>query len=65
VVAEFSPLPVPIPLSAYPAQRPSGTARSVFHVGCSVFEDLAYGLDSGRGAHTAKCLAALDWLLPD
>jgi hypothetical protein len=39
--------------------------RAVFRVRCSVFEDLAYGLDSGRGAYTAKCLAALDWLLPD
>jgi len=38
--------------------------RAVFYARCSVFEDLAYGLDTGRDAYVEKSLAAIDWLFP-
>ncbi|TWD81374.1 aminoglycoside phosphotransferase (APT) family kinase protein [Kribbella amoyensis] len=36
--------------------------RATFYARCSVFEDLAYGLETGRDQYTAKCLRSLDWL---
>jgi aminoglycoside phosphotransferase (APT) family kinase protein len=36
--------------------------RALFYARCSVFEDLAYGLDSGRAAYVEKSMAALEWL---
>lgn len=38
--------------------------RAVFYARCSVFEDLAYGIETGRDAYVDKCLAALAWLFP-
>jgi aminoglycoside phosphotransferase (APT) family kinase protein len=38
--------------------------RAVFYARCSVFEDLAYGLGTGRDKYVNKCLAALAWLFP-
>jgi aminoglycoside phosphotransferase (APT) family kinase protein len=38
--------------------------RAVFYARCSVFEDLAYGVETGRDAYVAKSLAALRWLFP-
>jgi aminoglycoside phosphotransferase (APT) family kinase protein len=38
--------------------------RAVFYARCSVFEDLAYGLGTGRVTYVDKCLAAMDWLFP-
>lgn len=37
-------------------------ARAVFYARCSVFEDLAYGLESGRDRYVDKSLAAMQWL---
>jgi aminoglycoside phosphotransferase (APT) family kinase protein len=36
--------------------------RAVFYGRCSVFEDLAYGIQTGRDRYTEKCLTAMDWL---
>ena len=38
--------------------------RAVFYARCSVFEDLAYGLETGRNTYVDKCLAAMEWLFP-
>jgi hypothetical protein len=39
--------------------------RARFDAGCSVFEDLAAGLGTGRDRCVVKSLRALDWLLAD
>ena len=36
--------------------------RARFYARCSVFEDLAYGLQTGRDSYVDKSLAALAWL---
>ena len=38
--------------------------RAVFYARCSVFEDLAYGIETGREKYVDKCLAATEWLFP-
>jgi aminoglycoside phosphotransferase (APT) family kinase protein len=38
--------------------------RAVFYGRCSVFEDLAYGVDTERSAYVDKSVAALSWLFP-
>jgi aminoglycoside phosphotransferase (APT) family kinase protein len=38
--------------------------RAMFYARCSVFEDLAFGLDTGRTRYTDKCLRSLHWLFP-
>jgi hypothetical protein len=38
--------------------------RARFYARCSVFEDLAYGLQTGRDTYVDKSLAALAWLFP-
>jgi aminoglycoside phosphotransferase (APT) family kinase protein len=38
--------------------------RAGFHARCRVFEDLRYGVETGRDRYVAKSLAALDWLFP-
>ncbi|HET6813637.1 MAG TPA: hypothetical protein VFJ69_06475 [Actinomycetota bacterium] len=38
--------------------------RAVFYASCSVFEDLAYGIRTGRDAYVDKSLAAMAWLFP-
>jgi aminoglycoside phosphotransferase (APT) family kinase protein len=40
------------------------TERAAFYARCSVFEDLAYGVETGRHAYVDKCLAAMEWLFP-
>jgi aminoglycoside phosphotransferase (APT) family kinase protein len=39
-------------------------ARAVFYARCSLFEDLAYGIETGRGRYVDKSLAALTRLFP-
>jgi aminoglycoside phosphotransferase (APT) family kinase protein len=43
---------------------PTLAARAVFYARCSVLEDLAYGLETGRQPYVDKSLAALEWLFP-
>jgi aminoglycoside phosphotransferase (APT) family kinase protein len=38
--------------------------RAVFYARCSVFEDLAYGIETGRDPYVDKSLAAMEWLFP-
>ncbi|MEU8074836.1 phosphotransferase [Catellatospora citrea] len=38
--------------------------RAVFYARCSVFEDLAYGVETGRDGYVGRCHAALRWLFP-
>ncbi|MFJ2031783.1 phosphotransferase family protein [Streptosporangium sp. NPDC087985] len=38
--------------------------RAVFYARCSIFEDLAYGLETGQDRYTGKSLASLEWLFP-
>jgi aminoglycoside phosphotransferase (APT) family kinase protein len=38
--------------------------RAVFYARCSVFEDLAYGVETGRDKYVDKSLAAMEWLFP-
>ncbi|MGC5011249.1 phosphotransferase family protein [Streptosporangium sp. DT93] len=49
------------------AYGPSGVSlheRAVFHGRCRVFEDLAYGIETGREVYVGKCLVAMEWLFP-
>jgi aminoglycoside phosphotransferase (APT) family kinase protein len=38
--------------------------RAVFYARCKVFEDLAYGIETGRNKYVDKCVAAMEWLFP-
>ncbi|MFD4226991.1 phosphotransferase family protein [Streptomyces sp. NPDC058545] len=38
--------------------------RAVFYARCSVFEDLAYGIETEQGKYVHKSLAAMEWLFP-
>jgi aminoglycoside phosphotransferase (APT) family kinase protein len=38
--------------------------RAVFYARCSVFEDLAYGIQTGQDKYVDKSLAAMAWLFP-
>jgi aminoglycoside phosphotransferase (APT) family kinase protein len=38
--------------------------RAVFYARCSVFEDLAYGIETGKDKYVNKSLAAMEWLFP-
>lgn len=38
--------------------------RAVFYARCSVLEDLAYGIETGRDKYLDKSLAAIGWLFP-
>jgi aminoglycoside phosphotransferase (APT) family kinase protein len=38
--------------------------RAVFYARCSVFEDLAYGIETGQERYVEKSLAAMAWLFP-
>lgn len=38
--------------------------RAVFYARCSVFEDLAHGVETDQGKYVDKSLAAMEWLFP-
>ncbi|MFF3446489.1 phosphotransferase family protein [Streptomyces sp. NPDC002667] len=38
--------------------------RAVFYARCSVFEDLAHGIETEQGTYVDKSLAAMEWLFP-
>jgi hypothetical protein len=38
--------------------------RAAFYARCSVFEDLAYGVEAGDDKFVTKSLAGLEWLFP-
>ncbi|MCX5313027.1 phosphotransferase family protein [Streptomyces sp. NBC_00154] len=43
---------------------PALSERAVFYARCSVFEDLAYGIETEQGNYVDKSLAAMEWLFP-
>jgi len=51
-------------LSAMPADDAELHARARFYARCSLLEDLAYGVGTGRDAYVRKSLAALPRLFP-
>jgi aminoglycoside phosphotransferase (APT) family kinase protein len=38
--------------------------RAAFYARCGLLEDLAYGIETGRGKYVRKSLAAMAWLFP-
>ena len=38
--------------------------RAVFYARCTVFEDLAYGIEMGKDKDVDRILAATEWLFP-
>ncbi|MGW2957391.1 phosphotransferase family protein [Streptomyces sp. NPDC001220] len=38
--------------------------RAVFYARCSVFEDLAHGIETGRSSYVDNSLASMEWLFP-
>ena len=38
--------------------------RAAFYARCTILEDLAYGIESGRRRYADKSLAAMEWLFP-
>ena len=62
---DLGPAALDLALNTYQADDTTALRqRAVFYARCSVFEDLAYGIQSGRSAYTDKSLAALEWLFP-
>ena len=52
-------------LAAYPLTDDQDVAeRARFYARCSLFEDLAFGLETSRDRYLTKSLRALDWLFP-
>ncbi len=48
------------------ASPPAGLReRAVFYARCSMLEDLAFGVETGRRRYVEKSLAALEWLFPE
>lgn len=48
-----------------PAAPPAADhERAVFYARCAVFEDLAFGLDTGRPRYVDKSIDAMAWLFP-
>jgi aminoglycoside phosphotransferase (APT) family kinase protein len=59
---DLGPAALDAALDAYGGAPDALRERAVFYARCSVFEDLAYGLETGRERYVAKSLAALEWL---
>jgi aminoglycoside phosphotransferase (APT) family kinase protein len=56
-----------IALNGYRSDRNQVAAiavRAAFYARCSVLEDLAYGMATGREKYVDKSLAAMEWLFP-
>ncbi|MEV0456615.1 phosphotransferase family protein [Catellatospora methionotrophica] len=51
-------------LDRYPGAVEGLGERAVFYARCSVFEDLAYGVDTGREGYARRALEAMAWLFP-
>ncbi|MET8146063.1 aminoglycoside phosphotransferase family protein [Sphaerisporangium sp. NPDC005288] len=64
---DLGPLAVRAALSRYRTgahEAEAISARAAFYARCSVFEDMAYGIDTGHGSYRTKSLTALRWLFP-
>lgn len=51
-------------LDAYGRSVAGLADRAAFYARCSLFEDLAYGIETGRRRYVDKSLTALEWLFP-
>lgn len=63
IYRDLGPAALDVALAAYGDQ---GTLRerAEFYARCGVFEDLAYGMETGDDRYTGKSLAAMQWLFP-
>ncbi|GAA3774380.1 hypothetical protein GCM10022225_72630 [Plantactinospora mayteni] len=59
---DLGPVALDAALRAYHAEHAALRQRAVCYARCSVFEDLAYGLDTDDLRYVDKSLTALDWL---
>jgi aminoglycoside phosphotransferase (APT) family kinase protein len=59
---DLGPAALDAALAAYGAAGDGLRPRAVFYARCSVFEDMAYGLETSRARYVAKSLVALEWL---
>jgi aminoglycoside phosphotransferase (APT) family kinase protein len=62
---DLGPAALDLALNTYQADDVAALRqRAVFYARCSLFEDLAYGIQTGLNAYTDKSLTALEWLFP-
>ncbi|WP_155373889.1 phosphotransferase family protein [Catellatospora vulcania] len=64
---DLGPAALRAALGRYPAEDAEVAAlaeRAVFYARCSVFEDLAYGVDTGRTGYLDRAVGAMAWLFP-
>lgn len=62
---DLGPVALEAALRSYRTERgdvASVRDRAVFYARCTVFGDLAFGLEAGNAAYADKSVAALDWL---
>jgi aminoglycoside phosphotransferase (APT) family kinase protein len=67
IYRDLGPVALRAAMDRYPTEGNDLTAlreRAVFCARCGVFEDLAYGLQTGRDRYVDTGLAALEWLFP-
>ena len=61
---DLRPAALDAALSSYRCDAVALRERAVFYARCSVFEDLAHGIETGQKRYIDKCLAAMEWLFP-
>jgi aminoglycoside phosphotransferase (APT) family kinase protein len=59
---DLGPAALDAALGAYGTVPGGLRERAVFYARCSVFEDMAYGLETSRERYVTKSLVALEWL---
>jgi aminoglycoside phosphotransferase (APT) family kinase protein len=64
---DLGPVALQAAIDSYRTDVPDLTPlhdRACFHARCSVLEDLAYGIETGRDRYLDKSLNAMQWLFP-
>jgi aminoglycoside phosphotransferase (APT) family kinase protein len=65
IYRDLGPAALDLALNTYQADDWAALRqRAAFYARCTLFEDLAYGIQSGLSAYTDKNLAAIEWLFP-
>src|SRR2546429_354982 len=64
IYRDLGPAALDAALHGYGIEVPGLRERAVFYARCSVFEDLAYGIETGHDRYVDKSVAALSWLFP-
>lgn len=59
---DLGPAALDAALATYGATPAGLRERAVFYARCSLFEDMAYGLETSRERYVTKSLVALEWL---